>query len=338
MDKVYRKKNEIWVAGSAVLVLLFFILMGWPTKVYGQQPYTFNLYMFSPMIINPGYTGSHDVFTLTGQGRKQWVGIPGAPASASITASTPLRKSNAAMGMYINSETFGVTSRTGTYFSYSYKLKLRSRTGGLKNRGRGQGWGTLSLGLSGGFDLRSSRWSEVVSSNPNLDDPEFAFDSGTLFEPNFGFGLFFYNEKYYGGFSVPRLLQYSDNPVERSTKLSARISEMPYYLNAGVLIVLSDEVKMRPSTLLKWIPHSTFQAELNVNFIFMDDHLTFGLTYRTSKTALVLAQFYFNRQFSLGYSYEYAFGNLVGFSTGSHEFMLQYEFGFNVKTTNPRYF
>jgi len=304
---------------------------------YGQQPYTFNLYMFSPMIINPGYTGSHDVFTVTGQTRWQWVGIPGAPRSGSISGSSPLKKSNAAMGGYINYEKFGVTNRTGFMYSYAYKVKLRPRTGGLSNKGRGPGIGTLSMGLSGGFDLRSSRWSEVNTSTPDIDDPAFAFDTGTLFEPNFGFGLFFYNDKLYGGFSVPRLMQYSDNPAEQTTKLSVRVSEMAYYLNAGVLLILSNEVKARPSTLLKWTPHGTFQAELNTNFIF-NDIFTIGLTYRTTKTALVLAQFYFNRQFNLGYSYEYSFSDLAGFSAGSHEFMLQYEFGFNVKTTNPRYF
>ncbi|RLD24047.1 MAG: hypothetical protein DRI54_06605 [Bacteroidetes bacterium] len=321
------------VKGSMIFMVLFFA----SDHVFGQQPYTFNLYMFSPMIINPGYTGSHDVFTITGQARMQWVGIPGAPRSASISGSSPLKKSNAALGGYINSESYGVTNRTGINFSYAYKIKLRPRTGGLHNRGRGQGIGTLSMGLSGGFDLRSSRWSEINTSNPDIDDPVFTFDTGTLFEPNFGFGLFFNNDKFYAGFSVPRLLQYSDNPEEQTTQLSARVTEMAYYLNGGVLLVLSNEVKLRPSTLLKWTPHGTFQAELNTNFIF-NDIFTIGLTYRTTKTALVLAQFYISRQFSLGYAYEYSFNDLAGFSSGSHEFMLQYEFGFNVRTTNPRYF
>ena len=194
------------------------------------------------------------------------------------------------------------------------------------------------MGLSGGFDLRSSRWSEVNTSTPDLDDPAFTFDTGTLFEPNFGFGLFFYNEKFYAGFSVPRLMQYTDNPAEQTTKLAVRVTEMSYYLNGGVLLLLSNEVKARPSILLKWTPNGTFQAELNTNFIFLDGSLTFGLTYRTTKTALILAQYYVNRQLNFGYSYEYSFSDLAGFSAGSHEIMIQYEFGFNVKTTNPRYF
>jgi len=321
------------VKSSMIFLVLFFT----SDHVFGQQPYTFNLYMFSPMIINPAYTGSHDVFTITGQARWQWVGIPGAPRSGGISGSSPLKKSNAAMGGYINTESFGVTKRTGIFYNYAYRMKLRPRTGGLKNRGRGQGIGTLSMGLSGGFDLRSSRWSEVNTSTPDIDDPVFAFDTGTLFEPNFGFGLFFYNEKIYAGFSIPRLLQYSDNPAEQTTKLSARVVEMAYYLNAGMLLVLSNEVKLRPSFLLKWIPHGTFQAELNTNFIF-NDVFTIGLTYRTTKTAIVLGQVYINRQFSVGYAYEYSFNDLAGFSAGSHEIMLQYEFGFNVRTTNPRYF
>jgi type IX secretion system PorP/SprF family membrane protein len=240
--------------------------------------------------------------------------------------------------LYINNETFGVTQRTGTYFSYSYKVKLRSRTGGVNNKGRGQGFGTLALGLSGGFDLRNSKWSEVTSSDPVVVDPEFAYNSGTLFEPNFGFGLFYFSEKYYGGFSAPRILQYSDNQSENSTVLTARVTEISYYLNGGALFYLSNRVKIRPSVLLKWIPRGTFQADINANFIFLDDRLTFGLTYRTTKTGIVLIQFYPIRQFSIGYSYEYSFNQLVGFSSGTHEVMLQYEFGFNVKTTNPRYF
>jgi type IX secretion system PorP/SprF family membrane protein len=319
---------------AAVFIIFYFTTL----KAFSQQPYTFNLYMFNPMIINPGYTGSHDVFTITGQFSKKWVGISGAPASENIAISSPLKKSSASLGMYINHETFGVTQKTGTYFSYSYKIKLRSRTGGLNNRGRGQGAGTLSLGLSGGFDLKNSNWTEVTTSDPDFDDPEFSYNTGTLFEPNFGFGLFFYSDKYFGGFSIPRMLQYSDNRAENSNVLSANISEMAFYLNGGVLFNLSNDVKIRPSVLLKWVPHNTFQADINTNFIFWEDRFTVGLTYRTTQSAILLFQIYIIRQLSFGYSYEYSFNDLSGFSSGSHELMLQYEFGFNVKTTNPRYF
>lgn len=326
--------NKIITAGIATLLLSLFLLK---PEVQGQQPYSFNLYMFNPMSINPGYTGSHDVFTITGQGMYQWQGIKGAPQSASFAASTPLRSSNAAMGAFINTESFGVTNRTGFYYNYAYRLKLRQRTGGLGNKGRGEGFGKLSLGLSGGFDLRNSRWSEVNSSSPGVVDPEFAADSGVRFEPNFGFGAFFYNDTYYAGFSVPRLLQYSDNLIEGKTELSMRIPELAYYFNGGMVLLLSNQIKMRPQFLIKWVPKGTFQLDLNANFI-LADQITLGLTYRTTKTVIVLTRIYVNRQFSFGYGYEYSFNDLVGFSGGTHEIMLQYEFGFNVRTTNPRYF
>jgi type IX secretion system PorP/SprF family membrane protein len=321
----------------SLLLFTFFFFRTSDQTVHAQQPYSFNLYMFNPMVINPGYTGSNDVFTIISQGKTQWTGIDGAPEAINLTAATPLRRSNAAMGAFINTERFGVTNRTGFYYNYAYRIKLRKRSGGLGNKGRGEGFGVLSMGLSGGFDLRNSRWSEVQSSDPFQQDPEFAFDSGVLFEPNFGFGLFFHNDKYYGGVSVPRFLRYTDNPLEQKTSLSLRIPELAYYFHGGMLFLLSNEFKLRPQFLVKWIPNGSFQLDLNANLIYLDMY-TFGITYRTAKTISALLRVYVNRQFSVGYAYDYSFNDLSGFSGGSHELVIQYEFGFNVRTTNPRYF
>jgi len=330
------EKRRMLTLAGVIFFLLFFNF----TKVYSQQPYTINLYMFNPMLVNPAYTGSHDVFTVSANGQKQWLGLTGSPFASSISAGSPLKRSNAAMGAFIKTEKFGVTSRTGFFYSYAYRIKIRNGKGGILNKGRGQGAGTLSFGLSGGFDLRNSNWTEVITSDEGIVDPEFAANSGTLFEPNFGFGLYFYNERVYAGFSVPRMLRYSDNPLEQSTKLSVRASEMPYYLNGGVVFDISRNVKMRPSVLFKWIPNQAFQGEFNANFIFGsgNKNYTIGLTYRTINSMIVLFQIDISRQLRIGGAYEYGFGFLSGFNSGSFEFLIQYEFGFNVRTTNPRYF
>jgi len=305
--------------------------------VNAQQPLTLNQYMFNPMIINPAYAGSREVFTLSALVREQWVGINGAPSGGSISANSPLRRSKSSMGFNLYNEKFGVTSRTGLFYNYAYRIKVGDGRGGIKNKGRGPGVGKLSFGMSAGFDLRYARWSEVNTSDPLNADPEFYYDSGMLFEPNFGAGAYFNNDKYYAGFSVPRFLLWTDNPLEQSQELSLRLGNLAYYLMAGAVYDLSRDVKVRPSFLLKWLPNSSFQADLNANFIFRERY-TVGVTYRTSQSFAALIQIYFTRQFSFGYSYDYSFNALQGFSNGSHEILLQYEFGFNIRSSNPRYF
>lgn len=331
--------HKYWITGAltAYLTILVFLILGSTNSVCAQQPLSFNSYMFNTMLINPAYTGSREVFTVTGLGRKQWVGINGSPSIQSLSANSPLRRSKSSMGFNLMNESFGVTNRTGFYYNYAYRIKIGNGRGGIRNRGRGPGVGKIAFGMSAGFDLRSSKWSEVVTSDPLNADPQFYYDSGVKFEPNFGAGVYFNNNKYYAGFSIPRLMAWSDNPQEQTNKLSVRMGDMAYYLNAGGVFWLSRMVKVRPSVLLKWLPNSSFQADLNSNFIF-DDRYTIGVTYRTTKSIVALMQIYITRQFSFGYSYDYSFSELQGFSSGSHEIMLQYEFGFDIKSSNPRYF
>ena len=44
------------------------------------------------------------------------------------------------------------------------------------------------------------------------------------------------------------------------------------------------------------------------------------------------------QQLKLGYSYDYQMGSLSSFSSGSHEMLLRFEFGYRVSAASPRYF
>ncbi len=334
-DYIY---NYFTHAIRAVLIVAYlFVLQPEEFSISAQQPLSVNQYMFNTMLINPAYAGSREVFTANAIAKKQWLGINGSPSIQSLSANSPLRRSKSSMGFAISSEQFGVTNRTGIYYNHSYRIKVGDGRGGIKNSGRGPGIGKLSFGMSGGFDLRSSKWSDVTTSDPLNGDPEFYYDSGMQFEPNFGAGIYFNNNKYYAGFSVPRFLLWSDNPKEQSHEISVRMGQIAYYAMGGAVFDLSRNVKVRPSLLLKWLPKSSFQADINANLIFNEKY-TFGLTYRTTKSIAAILQIYITRQFSFAYSYDYSFSELQGFSSGSHEIMLQYEFGFDIRSTNPRYF
>lgn len=322
---------------TVIIMAVILLFQSENETLSAQQPLAFNQYMFNTMIINPAYAGSREVFTANAIARKQWVGINGSPSVQSISANSPLRRSKSSVGFSLIGEQFGVTSRTGLYYNHAYRIKVGDGRGGIRDRGRGAGIGKLSFGMSGGFDLRYSKWSEVSTGDPLNADPEFYYDSGVKFEPNFGAGVYFNNDKYYAGLSIPRFLLWNDNPKEGSHEIAVRMGDAAYYLMAGGVYDLSRNVKVRPSFLLKWLPKSSFQADINANLI-INDMYTFGLTYRTTKSIAAIVQIYITRQFSFAYSYDYSFSELQGFSSGSHEIMLQYEFGFDIRSTNPRYF
>jgi len=90
--------------------------------------------------------------------------------------------------------------------------------------------------------------------------------------------------------------------------------------------------------LLNFNLPSSFQVDINGNFIF-GDFLWLGGSWRIQDETIVgMIELQLTPQFGIGYSYDYSSGPLNSFNSGSHEVVLRYLFGYKVKATNPRYF
>ena len=83
---------------------------------------------------------------------------------------------------------------------------------------------------------------------------------------------------------------------------------------------------------LEFLPQSVGHSLLVLAFARHD------LSHRTGDAAVGMLGYQFNRQLMLGYSYDYSVSKLRQYNGGSHELMLRYEFGYNVKAMSPRYF
>ncbi|RYF67477.1 MAG: type IX secretion system membrane protein PorP/SprF, partial [Cytophagaceae bacterium] len=77
-------KFYIYTISAAFLLMLSF-------KANAQQDPGFTQYMYNPLVINPGYTGSTGTLEAVLLHRSQWVGIEGAPETQSFTVHSPLR-------------------------------------------------------------------------------------------------------------------------------------------------------------------------------------------------------------------------------------------------------
>ena len=299
------------------ILLLFMVL----TVVLKAQHYQhYSEYMFNGLAINPAYTGSREVLSLSLLHRDQWVGIKGAPVTQTLSIHGPLKNDKIGIGLYAYNEEIGVTRQQGFYLNYAYRIRFGSSK--------------LAFGLKAGLDLCQSNWSDIEIVDQN--DKAFESNSPIYVKPNVGAGFYFYNKKYYAGLSVPLLLT---NRLEYNEKIEVSHNFKNYntMLTAGVLFKLNNSFKVKPSFLIKYHQASPMQFDLNANFIYRDI-AWLGFSYRLDDAVVAILQYQITPQLAVGYAYDYTLSELNKYGNGSHEIMIRYELGFKVKAYNPRYF
>jgi type IX secretion system PorP/SprF family membrane protein len=292
------------------------ISLGYP--VYSQ-------YLQNGLLINPAYAGTRGALSAFMSYRLQWMGMPGAPVFQSISLNAPMKNDKVGLGIMAQFMKFGFTKSQNIYVSYAYHIKLKS--------------GRLSFGLKGGFDRSNTDYSGILTTTKN--DPVFVSNDKPYMLPNIGAGMYYVNDKYFAGVSVPSFLSYRKNSSSGSVEAYHSFGNYDVIFSAGGLIVLSDALKFKPSVLIDYSLEKTkklTQFDINGNFI-IGDLLWLGGSYRTSEQVVVgILQVQLNPQFMFGFSYDYPAGRMHPYSTGSSEFILRYEFGYKVSSANPRYF
>jgi type IX secretion system PorP/SprF family membrane protein len=112
-----------------------------------------------------------------------------------------------------------------------------------------------------------------------------------------------------------------------------------YLLTGGCLFWITNNFKLKPSTLIRYYPQSPVQYDLNLNAIlFKDGLLWLGASYRSKEALVALAEVQMGNKWRLGVSYDYSLGDIKTFTSGSVEVLLRMELITVVKTINPRFF
>jgi len=300
---------------------LTYLLIIAASGAYAQHSPLFSQYMLNGLAINPAYTGSREVFTANAMYRNQWVGFEGAPTSQVLSLHGPLKNKSIAVGILINNEKFGVTNNTGIAGKLAYRIKMSEAT--------------LSFGVSAGINLMSARYSELTTTHAN--DLSFANDYSSTFRPDFGAGVYYYTKKYFVGLSVPSMTSQRYIVENEKVRVYSDFGNYNFILTGGYIFALNENFKLKPSTLLRVSPNNQAQIDVNTNLIYKDQ-FWIGASYRHNDALVMLAEFQINQQFKIGYSYDYTLSAFRRYSRGSHEIMLQYEFGFKVKSIDPRFF
>jgi len=288
---------------------------------YAQQDPQLSQYMFNGMILNPAYAGSHQYTSASILQRNQWVSFDGAPKTSLFLIDGPLYKEKMGLGLEVANDRIGVTNETDVYANYSYHLKL------AKNK--------LSFGLKGGFSNYTTKYSTLKVWDEN--DNAFLADRQTALLPKIGFGMYYYAEKYYAGFSIPSMIVF--NPINNQADISGSdLQRKHYYFTGGYVYDLNEIITLKPSVLVKYLPSAPVQVDLNLN-VLLYNVLWLGASYRTGDAIVGMAEYQAFSKLRIGYAFDYSISGLNGYTGGTHEIMIAFDFRKEViKTVNPRYF
>lgn len=306
-----------------IVFVFVLLLLGICFRLAAQQSIVYSQYIYNGLLINPAYAGSHVQLSATISYRNQWVNFEGAPQTATLGVHSAVNKSKVGLGLLATSDKIGSYTNTGIFASYAYRIQDR----------RG---GVFSMGLQGGIHNFRADYSQLKLKAGQ--DPTF---SGTVSElkPNFGGGIFYYNKKFFGGFSVPVILKHTKF---FSNGLQQLALARHYYLYLGAMLPLDrmEKIKVSPSFLIRAQEGTPLNADINLNVIF-HDLISAGVSYRTGESVTTLLNFKLSEKFNFGYSYDWITSDIRKFSNGTHEFMLNYRVrlrGIHRDVECPQYF
>ena len=286
------------------LSILFLLLI--VSCANAQQRPLQSLYMFDPLLVNPAYAGTQVQLSATAIYRNQWVNLDGAPKTFTQTVHSGFRKYRVGLGFILSNDQIGIHNDVGFYGVYSYKLPITKK-------------GMLSFGLQGGFNNLRSNYSLL-----DPKDPNYIVSGGLIanrFNPNVGAGLFYRQNTFYVGLSVPYMLNNKVVGLENFGNIAKQHRD--YYLMGGFTKVLSNIVKFVPSTLIKYQDDAPLTFELNAFLVFYNA-VGIGCSYRFSDSVIPMFELQLNDNFHVGYAYDVTTSALNQYSNGSHEIMINY--------------
>jgi len=297
------------------ITLLVFVVLS--VNLSAQQDEHFTMYMFNLYQVNSAYVGTRETLFLTAMARTQWTGIDGAPTMQSFTANIPFSSKNIGLGFLAVNQNAGAHGSTRIMATFGYHFRL--------------GNGHLSFGASAGTINNRFNWGKATFKD--LADQVQSSGVENTYTANFNFASYFYTNTLYVGIQFDNI-----NQSEFSTVPDGKSRN---YLNFNAVIgkafVLSKNVVFKPSALGR-VTKSAFLAELNLSFLFKEVFWA-GISVRSNSELSLILEVNIARRFRIGYSYDYGFGALNSFNSGSHELFLGYDIRINNRNmASPRYF
>jgi len=274
------------------------------TGLQAQQMPMYNQYIFNAYTINPAEAGTRTYGTASFLHRWQWLGVPGAPSTSAFGVETHLGKAWG-IGVNFTDDKLAVNRVQTINLTTGYHLKV-----------------TDKLSLATGMCLVGVNFRNDLDQLQDMYDPDDPdLQAVNSFSPNVGVGILAYTQKFFFGFSVPRMVEYRAGGSQNSIE---QVRHMFAY--AGRSFNITEKIQFRPSVLLKAVSGVPAQFDFNtvLSFYRMFD---IGVNYRSGDSAGFLAGMTINERVTVNYVYELPLNLFAKSTIQTHEFGVRYRFG-----------
>jgi type IX secretion system PorP/SprF family membrane protein len=305
---------------------------------YAQSEPQYTQYMYNRYLFNPAYAGSDNAIEFSLLHRSQYVALSSALiATQAFNFSAPIVAASSGIGLNVTNDLIGYQRSTGINFNYNYRKKFK--------------WGNMAIGVGGGIIQTSLNGSKLrtpegdYSGNINHQDGVLPITMQSGIAPDFSFGVYFNDEKYFAGVAVNHIV-FTDANIKSVTGTKTKLTySRNLFFTGGYTFNVGSKFQITPTLLVK-TDLVKAQGDLSLNFTIIDNILT-GISFRgytkraVDALALVLGCRY--KGFQVVYSYDANISYLTKFNTGSHEVSLSYKYPIRKKEVrgyfyhNPRF-
>jgi len=314
--------------------------LGLSSISFGQQMPQYSQYLRNQYMVNPAAAGVYDFLDVTIGGRMQWLGFDDAPKTSYLYVSKTLNSPKAiynphirtsqgpvrnpevqtgklkhAVGGQLIADQFGAYRKIAVNGTYALHLPVSAKM----NMSFG-----VNLGVSNNAFLKDR--AVVLTqlngySGPVMNDGEYdayTMNQSNLYHFNVGAGFYLYSKNLFLGLSAFDLTKGAASFGSGSMNFDPQIH---YNATVGYKFPVSDNVTLTPSVLAKYMTPAPLSIEGSLQMEYKE-WLWFGLSYRSSNDAVVMAGLNINEKFKFGYSFDFTLNPIRNYSVGGHEIVL----------------
>ncbi len=308
----------------------------------GQQKPQYTQYILNNYIINPALSGIESYTDVKLSQRLQWVGLQGAPVTTYFTINTPLGKEDnrqttatvqkqgenprgksywenyeaakphSGIGLVLVDDHTGPLNNFNVDATYAYHIGLSPKT----NLAVGFGLGITNLSLD-----RGSLYFETP-----VDPAVYNSGSVNTIKPDFIAGIWLYSADYFVGASAQQIITQNVSFTGNSVALNHGKLVPHLFGTAGYRFLLTDDVNMVTSVMVKYIEPLPVQLDFTVKLLYQD-FLWVGANKRTYDGFAAMVGMNVSSKFNIGYSYDLTTSRLNTISFGTHEIILGFLIG-----------
>ncbi len=277
------------------------------SSALAQQAFTYTQYMNNLTAYNPAYSLLNEAGSINALGRKQWVGINGAPSSFVFAGALPLEAIRGSVGLVAMHDQFAIEKLTEVSAFYAKSIQLSYDT-------------YLAASFNAGFRNYNASYSQLDAFDPKFNN-DIRENTGTI-----GASILYYNpDRFYVGASLPRL---SMRSLGKASIEDARYNKNTWYFSGAYLFDLDDSFKLKTASLLSYTRTLPSLFDISTT-LYIKNRIGIGAGYRSTNEASGLLSYFFDNNVMVGYSYQTGFGavKVGGASNGTHEITFGFRFG-----------